>query len=161
MQSTVRPFGPHYRAHPLRFCCFLQNHLTQRGKTYRTNRTYRTAAVAALDNSLTRRPAGAFCGRGRFGPSGLHGGRFGPSGLHAPFSVFRFPGRRLRRPLCPLWFPCALCGKDILAVLPAVAGQKSALICEICGSLHTGSPFRSPFSVLWGGTAAPSNPPIS
>ena len=29
---------------------------------------------------------------------------------------------------------CALCGENTLAVLPAVAGPKSALICGICGS---------------------------
>ena len=36
---------------------------------------------------------------------------------------------------CPLWLLVPFVIKNTLAVLPAVAGQKSALICEICGFL--------------------------
>ena len=36
---------------------------------------------------------------------------------------------------CPSWLRVPFVIKNTLAALPAVAGQKSALICEICGFL--------------------------
>ena len=74
-------------------------------------RRYRSAADAALHNGFACRPAGALRGRGRFGPSGLH----------APFSV---AVEGLALCACTLRSPGRLCRP--LAVLPAVAGPKSA-----------------------------------
>ena len=69
-------------------------------RTYRTYRTYRTAAGAALHNGFACRALAArsvFCGRGRFGPAGLH----------ALFSVLRSLGGRCR----PKNFTLAVGGK--------------------------------------------------
>ena len=102
---TVRPCGPHYRAHPLRFCGFRENRRRRRGRTYRTyrtNRTNRTAADAALYNGFACRALAArsvLRGRGRFGASRLHAlfSVLQSRGVSAPRFYRRRRGRRGRR----------------------------------------------------------------
>ena len=83
--------------------------------------------------------------RGSWKFGSLDAWKFGFSAQRLFCRARPFPCRGVgQRPTSPIIQPfnslCVLCDlQDTLAVLPAVAGPKSALICEICGS-NTGSP---------------------
>ena len=117
LHFTVRPCGPLYRAHPLRFSRSLgKAAFKQCGRTNRTYRTSRTAPSSEVPQNQS-----VAC-EARHAPTGPRAGRaLYAHARPAPCVVC----------LCVL---CVLCDKNILAVLPAVAGPKSAKICGICGS---------------------------
>ena len=82
-------------------------------------------------DGLSRRPAGAFCSRGRFAASPLH----------APFSVFRSPGR--------VSAPCPIC--------PTATSFGTSQTCRGCrGNWKLGS--LEAWLFRWGSAILPSSP---